>query len=324
MTISTDMLAAFVRVAEHLSVSRAAADLGASKSVVSKRVAQLESAVRATLFSRSTHKIALTPAGELYLEFARRALDEVSRAEERLRDLRSELSGLIRLTAPVSWGQIELTPRLPAFLAQHPGIELELVLSDRMMDLAYERIDLALRWSSVATLDHSVVPVAPIEWALVASPSYLVRAGTPRTPAELDGHPCMGYWRENADNVWRLVRGSRHETVPMRSRFRANTPDALAEAALCGLGIALLPGYLFRAALADGRLVRVLPEWTPETRFGASINAVAPTERMRLTRNRALVDWLQAQFATATAPAPAALRPAAGSAGPTRSAATRA
>ena len=128
MTLSTDMLAAFVQVAEHLSVSAAAQALGVSKSVVSKRVAQLEQAVRATLFARSTRRVALTPAGEAYLDFARNALRAVADADERLRDLRQELSGQIRITAPVSWGQHVLAPLLPAFLAQHPAIEIELLL----------------------------------------------------------------------------------------------------------------------------------------------------------------------------------------------------
>ena len=115
MAISTDMLAAFVKVAERLSVSAAAVDLGVGKSAVSKRVAQLEGAVKVTLFSRSTRKVALTPAGEAYLDFARRALVEVATAEERLRDMRAELTGQIRLTATVSWGQCVLAKRLPEF-----------------------------------------------------------------------------------------------------------------------------------------------------------------------------------------------------------------
>ena len=105
MALSTDMLSTFVKVAEHLGVSAAAADMGISKGVVSKRVAQLEQAVRTTLFSRSTRRVALTPAGEIYLAFARQALAALVHADEQLRDLRQDLSGQIRITAPGSWGQ---------------------------------------------------------------------------------------------------------------------------------------------------------------------------------------------------------------------------
>lgn len=293
MTISTDMLAAFVRVAEHLSVSAAAVDLGVGKSVVSKRIAQLESAVRATLFSRSTRKVALTPAGEAYLEFARRALVEVASAQERLRDLRADISGQIRVTAPVSWGQRVLARQLPDFLRRHPALELELLLSDRMMDLAHERIDLALRWTPAHAGDLSAVPVAAIDWVLAATPDYLAAAGVPQHPDDLGAHACMGYWRESADDAWVLRAGAISRHVRVRSRLRANSPDAVAEAALAGLGVALLPGYLCDAALADGRLQRVLPDWTPLTRFGQTISVVAPPDRLRLMRCQVLLSFLR-------------------------------
>ncbi|KNZ31604.1 MAG: hypothetical protein AD742_16610 [Methylibium sp. NZG] len=304
MTISTDMLAAFVKVAERLSVSSAAVELGVGKGAVSKRIAQLEAAAKATLFSRSTRKVALTPAGEAYLEYARRALNEVAAAEERLRDLRAELTGQIRLTASVSWGQRVLAPRLPEFLRRHPAIEIELLLADRMMDMAHERVDLALRWSTQATPELVSVPVAHVGWNLVAAPHYLAGAGMPQHPRELAAHSCMCYWRERSDDAWVFAADAKtaadvkgvHEQVRVRGRYHANNPDAVADAALAGLGIALLPDYLCNAALSDRRLLRVLPEWTPQTRFGTRITAVGAPDRMRLSRNRALLMFLSEQF----------------------------
>jgi DNA-binding transcriptional LysR family regulator len=296
MAISTDMLTAFVKVAETSSVSAAALDLGIGKSLVSKRIAQLEAAVKATLFARSTRRVALTPAGEAYLDFARRALVEVSSAQERLRDLRADLTGQIRLTASVSWGQRVLAKCLPEFLRLHPSIELELLLVDRLMDIAYERIDIALRWTAQPSSDLVTLPVAPVDWVLAAAPAYLAAAGLPRTPQDLQGHACMSYWRETSDDAWTFAAGERHEQVRVRGRYHANNPEAVADAALAGLGIALLPGYLCREALADGRLMPVLAGWTPVTRFGAGITAVATPERMRLARNRALVAFLQREL----------------------------
>jgi DNA-binding transcriptional LysR family regulator len=293
MAISTDMLAAFVRVAEHRSVSAAGADLGVGKSVISKRIAQLEASVKATLFSRSTRKIALTPAGEAYLEFARRALDEVACAEERLRELRADLTGQIRLTAPVSWGQRVLAKRLPAFLRAHPGIEIELLLSDRMMDIAYERIDIALRWTTFPSPELTTVAVAAVEWVIAAAPAYLAAAGMPLAPADLGAHACMSYWRESSDDAWTLTALEQREQVRVRGRYHANNPEAVCDAALGGLGIALLPRYLCDDALADGRLVRVLPAWTPQTKFGTVITAAATPERMRSARNQALLAFLR-------------------------------
>ena len=293
MTLSTDMLATFVKVAEHLGVSAAAADLGVSKGVVSKRVAQLEAAVQATLFSRSTRRIALTPAGEIYLSFARHALAALGHADERLRDLRQELSGQIRITAPGSWGQKVLAGLLPEFLSRHPAIDIELLLGDRLMDIAYERIDIALRMSPASGPDLVVTPVARLDWALCASPAHLASCGVPAEPADLLDRPCMSYWRESSDDAWQLARGEEVQSVRVHGRYRANSVEAVVYAALAGLGIALLPLYVCADDLADGRLLRVLPEWRPVTKFGNQINAVASPDRMRLMRNRALLAHLR-------------------------------
>jgi DNA-binding transcriptional LysR family regulator len=300
MAISTDMLAAFVKVAEQASVSAAAVELGVGKSVVSKRVAQLETAVKATLFSRSTRRIALTPAGEAYLDFARRALREVAGAEERLRDLRVDLTGQIRLTAPVSWGQRVLAKRLPDFLRLHPAIEIELLLADRMMDVAAERIDLALRWTTLPAPELTATPVAEVNWVIAAAPAYLAAAGsTPHSAAELSRHPCLSYWRESSDDTWTLFEAGTSQAVRVRGRYHVNNPEAVVDAALAGLGIALLPGYLCGDALADGRLLRVLPHCVPLTKFGTRITAFSTPERMRLARIQALLGFLRQQLAPA-------------------------
>lgn len=309
MVISIDLLAAFVGVAETLNVSRSAEALGVGKSVVSKRVAALESALGTTLFSRSTRRIALTPAGEAFVEHARRMLAEMSAAEERLLAMRSDLSGRIRLTAPVSWGQRVLSRLLPEFLRLHPGIEIELVLADRVMDVAFERMDVALRWSATqAQHDLNATPVARIEWLLAASPQHLASAGEPLTPEALAPRPCLFYWREPADDWWTLVAGQDQRRVRVHSRYHVDNPEAVLEACIQGLGVGLLPDFLCAEALADGRLVRVLPGWTPHTRFGNLITALLPPERMRLPRNRALVEFL-AQAGGGRGPVAALTRP---------------
>ncbi len=296
MPISTDMLVAFIKVAERLSVSRAAADLGLGKSLVSKRVALLEQTVAATLFSRSTRRVALTPAGEVYLEFAKRALAEISGGEERLRAMRSELTGRIRLTAPVSWGQSVLSKVLPDFLRLHPAIEIDLTLADRMMDIAVERIDMALRWSTASTQELSAEPVARVGWVMTAAPSYLASMGEPNLPSELTAHNCLSYWRETSDDQWILQRGVQRAAIRVHGRYHVDNAQALVDAALAGLGIALLPDYLCIDALGDGRLVRLLPAWEPQTKFGNVINAVAAPERMQLIRNQMLLAFLRTRL----------------------------
>jgi DNA-binding transcriptional LysR family regulator len=217
----------------------------------------------------------------------------MSAADESLRALRSDLSGQIRITACVSWGQRVLAKRLPEFLRLHPGIQIELLLADRMMDIAYERVDIALRWTAVASSDFSTSPIARIGWVVVAAPAYLAAAGTPAAPSELGAHHCLSYWRESSDDIWSFVRDAQAEEVRVRSRYHANNPEAVADAALAGLGIALLPSYLCEAEIAQGSLLPLLSAWTPRTKFGLGISAVVTPERMRLKRNQALLAFLR-------------------------------
>lgn len=299
MAVSSDMLAAFVKVVDCASVSRAALELGVGKSVVSKRVAQLEQYVGATLFARSTRHIALTPAGDAYADFARRALAEMGAGEERLRALRSELTGRIRLSATVSWGQRVLAARLPEFLRLHPGIEVELQLADRMVDVAYERIDIALRWSSILPHGLKSEPVAVVDWELVAAPAYLTSAGTLLAPADLVRHDCLCYWREASDDLWVLACGAEVARVRVHGRYHVDNPEAVTEAVIAGLGVAMLPDYLCRDGLADGRLVRVLRGWAPQSKFGSLISAVSTADRLRLQRNQVLLGFMRQQFGRA-------------------------
>jgi DNA-binding transcriptional LysR family regulator len=170
------------------------------------------------------------------------------------------------------------------------------MLEDRIADVAYERVDIALRFASSHAPDLVSVPMARVDWVVCAAPAYLAAAGAPREPAELEGRPCMCYWRDASDEAWILAAGDRSESVRVRSRFRANNPEAVADAAVAGLGIALLPEYICGPDLAAGRLLRILDGWTPVTRFGNRITAVAAPDRMRISRNRSFLDHLRARL----------------------------
>ncbi|OZB39257.1 MAG: hypothetical protein B7X48_09950 [Acidiphilium sp. 34-60-192] len=297
MNISTDMLQAFAKTAETLSITAAAVELGVAKGVVSKRIKHLEIVLQVPLFTRTTRCLALTPAGDLYLGHARAALEALINADEGLRSLRSDVTGLIRVTASMSWGQRVLARLLPDFIAANPGVEIELLLDDRMMDLAQERIDLAFRMTARPSLDLVSIPVSRLSWAICASPAYLANAPSPRRPSDLAAHPCMAYWRVMQNANWHLERSGRRMSVRVRSRFRANNPEATCDAALAGLGIALLPGFVCDAAITDGRLVRLLEGWTPVTEFGTAITATALPDRVRLPRNKALLSFLRMRLA---------------------------
>ena len=298
--ISTDMLAAFLKVAECRSVSQAAVSLDVAKSLVSKRIAQLEERLETTLFSRSTRKVALTPAGETYVDYAKRALAEVSDGMERVRSLRTDLSGNLRLTAPVSWGQRVLAKHLPEFLKMHPSLEIDLMLNDRMMDMATERIDVALRWSSHSHHERHGTPLTEIKWYLTAAPAYIAKYGLPAEPVELNDHACLYYRRDNTDDHWTLQHNLaakqsalRHVEVNVGGRYRVDNPEVVLESATAGMGIALLPDYLCVQAIEKGFLVKVLTHWTPLTKFGTHIVALCPPDRKKISRNQALIDYLQ-------------------------------
>lgn len=287
------MLFAFIKVADNLSVSKAALALGVGKSVVSKRVGQLEAHLGATLFSRSTRHVALTAAGETYMEHAKKALLALSAGEEMLTALRSDLKGRIRVTAPVSWGQRILCKKMPEFLRLHPGLELELVLSDRLMDLAIERMDVAFRWSSAQdNRELFMQTVATTEWILVCSPPYIAAHGEPASPQALEAHWCLFYWREPSDDWWVMKSGDAVTRVKVSGRYHVDSPDAVLEACMHGLGIALLPDYLCADALQDQRLVKVLPGWAPQTRFGNQITLMAPPDKLRVLRNKVFIDFV--------------------------------
>jgi|LauGreDrversion4_2_1035121.scaffolds.fasta_scaffold17247_7 DNA-binding transcriptional LysR family regulator len=292
--INSDMLAAFVSVAKTLSVGKSAAELSVVKSIISKRIAQLEKQLGVTLFSRSTRRIALTAAGEAYLQYAKNALAELAAGGEMMLSMRSELRGRIRLTSAVSWGQRVLCRMVPEFLKRHPDIELDLVLADRIVDVAYERFDIALRWSaSSAARDLVATPVSHIDWLVAASPAYLAQFGEPQDPEELTQRSCLYYRGQSQDDWWNMSADSQQKRIRVHSRYHVDNPEAIYEACLQGLGVAQLPDYLCEAALAEGRLKRVLPQWAQHTRFGNQITALVPPERMQLARNRVFIEFIR-------------------------------
>jgi DNA-binding transcriptional LysR family regulator len=290
------MLSAFVKVAEHQSVSAAAQELCVGKGVVSKRLAQLEDSIKTTLVSRNSRKLALTPSGLVYLEFAKQALFAMQQADESLRNLRDEPSGRIRVTAPVSWGMYALSKVLPEFLSHSPQIEVELLLQDKIIDIAHEGIDIALRMTANPALDLVSIPIVQLDWVICAAPSYIMTAGEPHQPSDLSHHPCMNYWSVHSDDDWRLTRDKVESVLKVRNRYRANNPEAIMNAALAGLGIALLPRYCCEQALAEGRLVLVLKDWSPVTKFGNQITAVLASDRVGFSRNQAFIKFLKLKF----------------------------
>jgi DNA-binding transcriptional LysR family regulator len=288
-----ELLSTFILVAERRSFSAAAGELGIANGVISKRITQLETQLGQPLLRRTTRQVDLTPAGEIYLEVARKVMLDLAEGSEALSSLRREPAGLIRMTAPTAWGARVLGEHLPQFLKLHPKMEIELLLLDRTMDLAHERIDIALRMTDSLAPDEVAIPLAGLERILCASKAYLKANGVPLAPADLEQHACLSYWNESGAESLRLSRNGKSVVTKIHGRYRVNNPDATKQAVLAGLGIGLLPDYVCEEELASRKLVRVLPDWNVQTRFGTKIFAVGLPERIRLPRCQAMLAFLK-------------------------------
>ena len=280
--------ATFATVADHSSFSAAATAMGVSKATVSKAVARLEASLGQSLFHRTSRRLTLTEAGKPLAERAQRMLAEAVAAEEAAHDAASAPAGRLRVAAPMTFGVTHIAPLIAEFLAQHPAIEIELALSDARVDIVAEGFDVALRIADLPDSSLRARRLRGIRAYLVAAPAYLDRHGTPLHPGELGDHRLFGY--TNAPGPWRF-RGPGGAEVGGRATgpLSANSGDALLPALIAGLGIARLPDFIIGAALADGRLTEILPEWRPAP---VGLHLLTPPSPLRPARVEALIAFL--------------------------------
>jgi DNA-binding transcriptional LysR family regulator len=284
----------FARVVQERSFTRAARKLGTSTSAVSKRVARLEERTRARLLARSTRHVAPTEAGlELY-ERCLRILREVEEADLFVEGLSQAPRGLVRVSAPVYFGEMYVAPAFGALLREQPELRIELVLDDRFVDLVGEGFDLAVRIGRTAsTAGASLVArrLARTRQVVVASPDYVARRGQPLTPRDLLEHDCLRYTLAPTRRSWHFT-GARGEriVIPITGGFECNYGGALEKAAAAGLGIACLPRFYVARALERGELVTVLDAFAGRD---LGIHAVYPAAARHVPpKTRACVDGL--------------------------------
>lgn len=289
-------LAVFAQVVEARSFSAAARSLGMSKSAVSKRVARLEDRLGARLLNRTTRRLSLTEVGAAFYERCARIVSELEEAELAVTHLSSEPRGTLKLNAPVTFGQLQIAPAVPELLARHPELRIDMLLSDRVVDLVEEGFDVAIR---IGTLPDSTLVarrLAPDRRVVCATPGYLERYGRPHTPADLEAHNCLGYSFLGAQSEWRF-RGPRGERAQrVRGNFQANNGEVLRAALLQGLGLALMPTFIVGRDLAAGRLEAVLEE---HELAPGGVYAVYPHGRHLSPKVRAFVDFLADRFTRA-------------------------
>jgi DNA-binding transcriptional LysR family regulator len=287
-----DMLL-FAQVVKARSFSAAAERLGVSKSRVSKAVARLEAALGVRLLQRSTRRLGLTEVGEAYFVHCDRILNELALADNTVGSLHQEPRGKLKFSAPVAFSTLHVARALPDFMAQYPDLLVDMTISDRLVDLVEEGYDLALRIAPGPGVDLVARRLAPIRRKICGSPAYLARRGIPQAPDDLMEHNCLDYTCMNTEGRWHLRGPAGEVAIPVSGSLSINDDEALSQAVLGGLGLALLPTFIIGNELRAGCLIEVLPDYQPVER---SIYAVHLRDRHLPLKVRVFIEFLQQRF----------------------------
>lgn len=279
----------FARVVEQGSFAAAAEQLGVARSVVTRRIAALETHLGVKLMARSTRRLTLTTAGAAYLERCRVILNLVEAAEIDAAEHRLTPRGHLRLGLPLGFGLTRLLPMLLEFAQRYPEISLDLDYTDRRLNLIEEGFDLSIRITDHLESGDIARKLGTCRLFAVASPDYLARHGRPAHPAELRHHECLIYTLDASNTTWWFQIEGRLEPVQVRGRLGANNGEALVEAAARGLGIALQPDFIVDPALAAGTVEAILEPFAPPA---LGIYVLLPSNRYTPYRVRVLIDFL--------------------------------
>ncbi|WLI87799.1 LysR family transcriptional regulator [Massilia sp. R2A-15] len=285
-------MAIFAQVVDSGRFSAAARQLGLTTSAVSRHVARLEAHLGGRLLHRTTRALALTELGEQVHAACARMLSTAREIHLLAGTYSARPNGVIRVTAPVVFGQVWLAPKLPAFLALYPEVDVRLTLVDRTVDLIEEGADVAIRIARELAPGLAARPLCGMRYVLVASPGYLAEHGAPATPAALRERPCMHLDYGPFGNQWTLRRGGEKVAVSVASRLTINNSGAILAAVEARGGIGLLPDFTARAALAAGRVVQLLPDWEFDEPYAGAVHAVYLPGRHLALKVRAFIDYL--------------------------------
>ncbi|WP_420971105.1 LysR family transcriptional regulator [Bradyrhizobium sp. B120] len=261
-------MAAFVKAAEVGSFAAAASALRMSPQMIAKHVTWLETRLGTRLLNRTTRRQSLTDIGKAYYDRCKLVLADADWADSLADEARGAPRGRLRVNAPLSFGAQSLTPVIARYLRQYPRVEVDLVLSDRFVDLVEEEFEAVFRIGPLADSSFMARELAPFRLVTCASPDYLRERGVPATPFDLDAHECLAYASTSGPiaNTWRFVRDEETYTVEVKHRLLVNDAKALLVAALNGFGIAFIAEDLAREGLRSGHLTKVLPDYEPPSR----------------------------------------------------------
>ena len=289
-----DDMALFVEVVKAKGFRRAADALGIPSSTVSRRISALEKAIGLRLLHRTTRKVELTEAGQIYFDRCRRIVDEARLAHEQLEDMLDQPTGVLRASLPVDLALTYLAPLIVEFSRLYPGIRFDFDLTPRRVDLVSEPFDIAIRTGLPDSPNLIARLLAELPACLYASPAYLAQAGEPMRPSDLKDHACLGILKASS---WTLHNGTRKTSVEIgEGRFVLNSIGMLRRLAELDMGIILMPEQLVAEDLATGRLQRVLPAWN-----GDPVPVYAITEtRLLPAKTQRFIDFLRERFEQAT------------------------
>ena len=279
-----------LEVVERGSYSAAATRLGLSKQLLSRRVMTLEERLGARLLLRTTRRLTPTELGRDFAERARRILADVNEAELAVSGIDQVPRGRLRLCAPMSFGTLHLSLLLVGFLKLHSEIQIDLDLNDRRVDIVGEGYDAAIRIGQLADSTLIARKIVSLRLAMCASPDYLERRGTPRDPSDLKEHACLSYGH-GPTTSWTLTVDRKVKDIAVNTIYRANNGEVLRDAAIAGLGVALLPTFLVGPALKSGALIEVMHKYVTSD---AGAYLVHPAHRQRSLAIAALTDYLLA------------------------------
>jgi DNA-binding transcriptional LysR family regulator len=287
-----DRLRLFIGVAEKGSFAEAARTARVSAAAASRAIAALEDELRAPLFRRTTRAVALTQEGSIYIEHARNAIAELDTAALNLSGEDTAPHGSLIVSAPVVFGRMHILPVINALLAQHRALNAQLILTDRVVRLVDEGVDLAVRIADLADSTLHAVKLGEVRRILVASPEYLGRRGTPTQPADLYDHCLAAFDNFSQNGEWRFGTAER-VSVKVTPRLLVNSVDATIDAVVSGLGIGRVLSYQVADHIATGRLVEVLSEHAP---YPVPVNVVFQANRQRSPNVRAFIAEAKARI----------------------------
>ncbi|MFN3202096.1 MAG: LysR substrate-binding domain-containing protein [Bradymonadia bacterium] len=288
----------FTRVVERQSFTAVAREVGSSQPTVSRRIAELEAHLGARLLHRTTRHITPTDEGARYYQTCKRLIAELDAVESEMGRRQQAVEGVIKVACPAAFGRLVIMTHLPAFMAEHPGVQVELSMSDQVVDLVASGIDLAVRIGQLTDNALKAVRVGRTQRIAIAESTYLDRRGRPSHPHDLVHHDCVVFNGSASGPRWRFEGPEGIIEVPVKGRVSTDSAEAIRAAALSGLGVALAPSWLFCSEpdgphLAPQGLETVLDDWLPPA---LPMHVVYPEAHRLAPRHRAFIDFFKARF----------------------------